>query len=81
MLCRRFYTDHVTEIDAPHPGAIMRRPRETRFLTGSVGADREQKNGAPVGITTKMERKQVWRLTSNDRLQKTQKHREEKVGG
>ena len=26
--CRRFYTDHVTEIDALHPGAIMRRPRK-----------------------------------------------------
>ena len=52
MPCRRRQAGHVTEIDGPHPGTIMRRPRETRFPTGSVGADREQKKGAPVGITT-----------------------------
>ncbi len=37
-----------------------------------MGADREQKTGAPVGITAATERKEVWRLTSRDRLQKEQ---------
>ncbi len=65
MSCRRLYADRVTEIDALHPGAIMRRPRETRFPTGSVGADREQKKGAPAGITTKTERKESLEIDIN----------------
>jgi len=43
---------------------------------GSLGADCGQKNGAPAGITAETETKGVRSLTSTNRLQKAQRHRD-----